>query len=88
MILKRLKENHSRGCISLTIYYTIILKFKKFTKNTKIRSSKKKSTNQADDIILDAGMKFKNFPITTVGEDAFYKKKLLYIIPLFQKFAK
>ena len=31
----------------------------------------KKSTSQADDIILDACMKFENYLIKTVGEDAF-----------------
>ena len=31
----------------------------------------KKCTSQADDIILDACMKFENYLIKTVGEDAF-----------------
>ena len=38
------------------------------------------------DIILDACMKFHNYPIKTVGGGAFLQ--LLYIIPLFQKFQK
>ena len=36
-----------------------------------------KSTSQVSDIILDACMKFHNYPIKTVGEDAFYSYYIL-----------
>ena len=39
------------------------------------------------DIILDACMKFQNYPIKTVGGDAFYSQ-VLYITTLFQNFKK
>ena len=38
----------------------------------------KKSTSQVSDIILDACMKFQNYPIKTVGGDAFYRYYILY----------
>ena len=38
----------------------------------------KKSTSQADDIIHDACMKFENYLIQTVGEDAFCSYCILY----------
>ena len=38
----------------------------------------KKSTSQVSDIILDACMKFQNYPMTTVGGDAFYSYYILY----------
>ena len=41
-----------------TLYYTIILKFQKFHKNSKILRSK--STNQVSDVMLDACVQFKN----------------------------
>ena len=37
----------------------------------------KKRTSQVSDIILDACMKFQNYPIKTVGEDAFYSYYIL-----------
>ena len=36
------------------------------------------STSQMSDIILDACMKFQNYPIKTVGGDAFYSYFILY----------
>ena len=50
----------------------------------------KKSTCQVSDIILDACMKFQNYPIKTVGGDAFYSHNIIYytIISKFQKIAK
>ena len=43
----------------------------------------KKSTSQVSDIILDACMKFQNYPIQTVGRDAFYS---YYIYHYFKNF--
>ena len=57
---------------TVTIYYNIISKFQKIAKNSKIVRSSKKSTSQVSDIMLDACMKFQNYPIKTVGGDAFY----------------
>ena len=37
----------------------------------------KKRTSQVSDIILDACMKFQNYPIKTVGGDAFYSYYIL-----------
>ena len=56
----------------VTIYYNIISKFQKIAKNSKIVRWSKKSTSQVSDIILYACMKFQNYPIKTVGGDAFY----------------
>ena len=36
------------------------------------------STTQVSDIILDAYMQFENYPIKTVGEEAFYSYYILY----------
>ena len=44
----------------------------------------KKSTSQVSDIILDTCMKFQNYPIETVGGDAFYS----YYIITFQNLKK
>ena len=59
---------------TVTIYYTIISKFQKF-KNSPIV---KKSTSQVADIIHNASMKFENYPIITVREDAFFSYYMLY----------
>ena len=37
-----------------------------------------KSTSRVSGIILDACMKFENYPIETVGEDAYYSYYILY----------
>ena len=37
----------------------------------------KKSTSQVSDIILNACMKFQNYPSETVGGDAFYSYYIL-----------
>ena len=63
---------------TVTTYHTIISKFQKFAKNSKIVRSSKKSTSQVSDIILDACMKFENYLIKTVGEDAFYSYYISY----------
>ena len=63
--------------ITVTIYHTIISKFQNFKK---FRNSPivKKSTSQVSDIMLDACMQFKNYPMKTVGEEAFYNYYILY----------
>ena len=38
----------------------------------------KKSTSQVSDIILEACMQYENYPIITVGEEAFYSYYILY----------
>ena len=63
---------------TVTIYYTIISKFQKFAKNSKIVRSSKKSISQVSNIILNACVEFENYPIKTVGEDAFYSYYILY----------
>ena len=60
------------------MHYTIISKFQKFAKNSKKNLIVKISTSQLVDIILDACMKFENYPIKTVGLDAFYSYYILY----------
>ena len=69
-------------------YYNIISKIKKIAKNSKIVRRSKISTSQVSDIILDACMKFQNYPIKTVGGDAFYSHYILYLYLKFQKIAK
>ena len=60
---------------TVTIYYTIISKIRQKFKNSPIV---KKSTTQVSDIILDACMQYENYPIKTVGEEAFYSYYILY----------
>ena len=57
--------------ITVTIYHTIISKFQnlKKIKNSPIVI---KNTSQVSDIMLDACMQFENYPMKTVGEEAFY----------------
>ena len=63
---------------AVAIYHTSISKFPKFKKfkNSPVRS--KKSISQMNDTILDACMKFENYPIKTVGEDVFHRHYMLY----------
>ena len=62
---------------TVTIYYNIISKFQKIAKNSKMVWSSEKSTSQVSDIMLDACVKFQNYPIKTVGGDAFYSHYIL-----------
>ena len=62
-------------------YFKIISKIRQKFKNSPIV---KKSTTQVSNVILDVCMQYENYPIKTVGEEAFLQ--LLYIIPLFQNF--
>ena len=54
------------------------LKMSKIRQKFKNISIVKKSTSQVSDIILDACMKFGNYPIETVGEDAYYSYYISY----------
>ena len=63
--------------ITVTIYHTIISKFQNF-KKLKNSPIVKKSTSQVSDIMLDACMQFENYPMKTVGEEAFYNYYILY----------
>ena len=58
--------------------YHILYHYFKNVKNTKNRPIVKRSKSQADDIILDACMKFERYPIKTVGEDAYYSYYISY----------
>ena len=75
--------------LSLTIYYTIISNISKIQQKYKNIPIVKRSKSQANDIILDACIKFENYPIKTVGEDTFFQFTIFQtIISTFQKFAK
>ena len=63
--------------ITVTIYHTIISKFQNF-KKFKNSPIVKKSTSQVSDIMLDACMQFENYPMKTVGEEAFYNYYIIY----------
>ena len=71
--------------LSHTIYYTIISKFQKICQKFKNSLIVKKSTSQLSDIIVNACMQFENFPIKSVGEEAFYS---FYIIHNYFKISK
>ena len=60
---------------SVTIYYIIISKIRQKFKNSPIV---KRSTSQISNIMLDDCMQFENYPIKTVGEEAFYSYYILY----------
>ena len=59
------------------IIYIVISKFKNSQRNNKNNPIIKKSTSQMSDITFDACMKFENYPIKIVGEDAFYNYYIL-----------
>ena len=56
-------------------HYFKISKIRQKFKNSPIV---KKSTTQVSDIILDICMQYENYPIKTVGEEAFYSYYILY----------
>ena len=62
---------------TVTIYYNIISKISNIRQKYKNSPIVKKSTSQMRSIILDACMKFQNYPIKTVGGDAFYSHYIL-----------
>ena len=61
-------------------YYILYNYFKisKILQKFKTSPIVKKSTTQVSDIILDACMQYENYPIKTVGEEAFYSYYILY----------
>ena len=69
IILKRLNENCRRYIYYLPYIIPLFQKSNRLIYNNGLIV--KRITNQADDIILDVCMKFENYPIKTVGEDAF-----------------
>ena len=56
----------------------MISKFQIFAKKFKNSPIIKKGTTQVSDIILDTCMQYENYPIKTVGEEAFYSYYILY----------
>ena len=75
IISKQLNETRRKRCIQHLPY--IIPLFQK-CKKYKNRPIVKRSKSQADDIILDACMRFERYPIKTVGEDAYYSYYISY----------
>ena len=53
-------------------------KISKIRQKSKKNPIVKRSTSQVGDMILDACMKFENYPIKTVGVDAFYSYYISY----------
>ena len=77
-------QNYPIKIVGRDAFYShyILYHYFKISKNRqKSKSSsmvKKKNTSQMSDIILDACMKFEDYPIKTVGGDAFYSHCILY----------
>ena len=63
---------------TVTIYYNIISKFQKNHQKFKNIPIVNKSTSQVADIIFNVCMKFENYPMKTVSDDAFYSYYILY----------
>ena len=57
--------------LSVTRNYAIVSNISKIGENNEYNSIVKRSTIQADNRMLDAYMKFINYPIKTVGEYTF-----------------
>ena len=67
--------------------------FQNFKNSPKIKkqSDRQKKYKPGDIIgyiILDVCMQFENFPIKTIGEEAFYSYYIIYYYLKFRKFAK
>ena len=76
-------QNYTIKTVGGDAFYShyILYHYFKISKNRqKIKNDSmvKKSTSQMRDIILDACMEFQNYPIKTVGGDAFYSYYILY----------
>ena len=69
-----------RDDLTHTIYYTFISKIRQKFKNNLVV----KKISQMSDVIVNACMRFENFPIKTVREEAFLR--FLYNTTLFQNF--
>ena len=76
-------ENYPIKTVGVDAFYSYYILYHYF-KISKIRQKfknsliVKKSTSQVSNIILDACVEFENYPIKTVGEDAFYSYYILY----------
>ena len=76
-------ERYPTKTVGEDAYYSYYISYNYF-KISKIRqkikkySDRQKSTNQVSDIMLDACMQFENYPMKTVGEEAFYNYYILY----------
>ena len=76
-------ENYPIKTVGKEAFYSyfILYHYFKISKNRqKFKNSLivKKSTSQVNDIILGACMQFENYPIKTVGGEAFYSYYILY----------
>ena len=75
-------ENYPIKTIGEEAFYNYILydyfKISKVRQKFKNSPIIKKSTIQVSDIILDTCMQYENYPIKTVGEEAFYSYYILY----------
>ena len=90
-------DNYPIKTVGVEAFYSYYILYHYF-KSSKIRQKfknspiVKKSTSQVSDIILDACIKFENYPIKTVGEEEFYSYYILYnyfkISKIRQKFKK
>ena len=74
-------ENYPIKTVGEEEFYRCYILYHDYLKNSpknfkKVRSSKKHKP--VSDIILDACMQFENYPIKTVGEEAFYRYYILY----------
>ena len=75
-------ENYPIKTVGEEAFYNYIIydyfKISKIRQKFKNNPIIKKSTTQVSDIILNACMQFENYPINTVGEEAFYSYYILY----------
>ena len=76
-------ESYPIKCVGEEAFYSYYILYHYF-KISKIRQKfknspiVKKSTSQVSDIILNACIKLENYPIKSVGEEAFYSYYILY----------
>ena len=78
------------GADAFITYHTLYHYFKisKIRPKFKKGSIIKESTSKTYDIIINACVKYENYLIKTVGEDAFYSYYIGPIITLFRNFKK
>ena len=76
-------ENYPIKTLGVDAFYSYYILYHYF-KISKIRQKfkngliVKKTTSKMSDIIFDACIEFENYPIKTVGEEAFYSYYILY----------
>ena len=73
----RLKLTEKRH-FTFTIYYTDYFKISKIRQIFKKSSIVKKSTSLVSNVIIDVCTQYENYPIKTVGEEAFYSYYISY----------